>query len=265
MIARYRLLYGLLAIFLLPGRAQAQVTWSYDHMHMAAPDPQKAIEWYVNNLGGKPSDDEGNVVPMEKAAPVVFDGITFMFLKSDNAQPSSGSVIDAIGFSFSDVEKKADELQKAGAKISMQVREVPGLWRRGAVDDPWGTKIELVQDPDLIGFHHIGLRVPNPEESFKWFVSAFGGERGKLKDRIDGVKYGKIWLIVLQGVGTVPSQGHAIDHLGFRPTNLDAAAVDLKAKGVKFTMEPRVNASNGHHIAYVEAPGGVRIELVQHP
>jgi catechol 2,3-dioxygenase-like lactoylglutathione lyase family enzyme len=78
------------------------------------------------------------------------------------------------------------------------------------------------------------------------------------------VKYGRIWLTVGQGVGVVPSQGHAIDHLGFRPTNLDAAAVELKAKSVKFTMEPRVNASNGHHIAYVEDPTGVRIELVQH-
>jgi catechol 2,3-dioxygenase-like lactoylglutathione lyase family enzyme len=282
MIARSRLLYGLPAYGLLAlsvcfgqavfgqavfarAQGQKQNAWSYDHMHLAAPDPQQAMGWYVKNLGGKPSDDEGNVVPMEKASRVVFDGITFIFQKSATAQPSSGSVIDSIGFSFADVYAKQTELEAAGAKVTTPFREVPGLWRRGAVDDPWGTKIELVQDPDLLGFHHIGLRVADPEESLKWYVDAFGGERSKMKGRIDGVKYGRIWLTVASGIGVVPSQGHSIDHLGFRPTNLDAAAVELKAKGVKFTMEPRVNANNGHHIAYVEGPGGVRIELVQHP
>ena len=264
MIARRRSLYGLLALVLVSGRAQAQNKWSYDHMHLAAPDPQQAMNWYVKNLGGKPSDDEGNVVPMEKASRVVFDGITFIFQKSANVEPSSGSVIDDIGFSFADVDAKGRELEAAGAKNAIPIREVPGLWKRGALVDPWGTKIELVEDPGLLGFHHIGLRVPDPEESLKWYVNAFGGERGKMKDRFDGVKYGRIWLTVLQGVGVVPSQGHTIDHLGFRPTNLDAAAAELKAKGVKFTMEPRVNASNGHHIAFAEGPGGVRIELVQH-
>jgi catechol 2,3-dioxygenase-like lactoylglutathione lyase family enzyme len=149
-------------------------------------------------------------------------------------------------------------------KVTAPVGEVSGLWKRAAIEDPWGTKIELVQDPGSLGFHHLALRVPDPEESLKWYVTAFGGERGKMKSRIDGVKYGKIWLLLLKGDGVVPSQGHSIDHLGFRPTNLESAAVALKANGVKFTMEPRVNASNGHHIAYVEGPGGIRIELVQH-
>ena len=42
---------------------------------------------------------------------------------------------------------------------------------------------------------------------------------------------------------------------------LDAAAVDLKAKGVKFTMEPR--PFRNLKIAFIEGPDGVSIELVQ--
>jgi catechol 2,3-dioxygenase-like lactoylglutathione lyase family enzyme len=265
MTTRHGLMYGLLATLAFAGHAQAQNRWTYDHMHLAAPDPQKAIEWYVTNLGGKPSDDEGNVVPLEKASRVFFgDAITFLFIKTDKAQPSNGSVIDSIGFSFPDVDAKANEIAKAGGKIAIQPREVPGLWRRGAVDDPWGTEIELVQDPALLGFHHINLRVSDPAASMKFYASAFGGEAGKMKDRYPGVRFGKIWLTVFTGAGTAPSQGHAIDHLGFRPTDMDSAVVDLKAKGVKFTGEPRTNPSNGHKIAFVEGPDGVRIELVQH-
>jgi len=45
--------------------------------------------------------------------------------------------------------------------------------------------------------------------------------------------------------------------------NADAAA--LKSKGVKFTAEPAEKPNQlGHRTGYVEAPGGIRIELVEH-
>jgi predicted enzyme related to lactoylglutathione lyase len=259
-----RLAFGVMAVALVAGRAQAQIRWSYDHVHQAAPDPQQALTWYIEHLGGQPCDGEGRVVPMDKAERALFDGITFMFLKSADVRPSSGSVIDRVAFSFPDVATKAKELEAAGAKITSPVREIPGLGKRAVVDDPSGTKIELVQDPSMSGFHHITLRVPDPEESLTWYIKTFGGERGKMSGQVDGVRYGRIWLLAERAEGTVPSQGHAIDHLGFQTANLDTAAAQAKAQGVKFTMEPRVNPANGHHIAYVEGPAGVRIELVQH-
>jgi catechol 2,3-dioxygenase-like lactoylglutathione lyase family enzyme len=221
----------LVLAFGVSARAQTQETWAYDHVHLAAPDPEKTREWYIRHMGGKPSDDDGNVVPPDKAGRVAFDRITFIVQKAPTAQPSSGSVIDNIGFSFADLDAKMKELEAAGIKVDAPVREMPGLWKHAVIEDPWGVTIELVQDPGSLGFHHIALRVPDPEGSLKWYVDAFGGERIKMKGRIDAVKYGNIWLVVLKGDGVAPSQGHAIDHLGFRPTSLDAAAVGLKAKG----------------------------------
>ena len=34
----------------------------YDHVHMAAPDPAKAAEWYAKNVGGGPGDMPDRVV-----------------------------------------------------------------------------------------------------------------------------------------------------------------------------------------------------------
>jgi hypothetical protein len=69
----------------------------------------------------------------------------------------------------------------------------------------------------------------------------------------------------MQGQGTAPSQGRAIDHLGWGPLNMDGLAADLKTKGVAFTAAPQPKPNQfGHRTAYVEAPGGVRIELVEH-
>jgi len=43
------------------------------------------------------------------------------------------------------------------------------------------------------------------------------------------------------------------------------SAADLKGKSVTFTAEPQPKPNaNGHRTAYVEGPGGVRIELVEH-
>ncbi len=108
------------------------------------------------------------------------------------------------------------------------------------IEDPWGTRLELVQDPDALGLHHVELRVPDPEESFRWYVRAFGGDRTKYKG-IDAIRYrdlGVFYLVIVKDDAAAPSQGHAIDHLGFGPIDLDKVVTDLTAHGVTFTSNP---------------------------
>ena len=51
-----------------------------------------------------------------------------------------------------------------------------------------------------------------------------------------------------------------LDHFGFAVEDMDAAAEELKGKGVKFVVEP-LQVRPGLKIAYIEAPDKVRIEL----
>ncbi len=51
-----------------------------------------------------------------------------------------------------------------------------------------------------------------------------------------------------------------LDHFGFAVEDLDAAAEELRAKEVKFVVEP-MQVRPGLKIAYIEAPDKVRIEL----
>ena len=249
-----RLLAGmvLLLTFAAPIALRTE-TFPYDHMHLAVPDQAKAVDWYVTNLGAKHGDANDRVV---------FGRTIFAFLKSENAQPSTGSAIEHIGFSVADVDAKMKDLQAAGAKLVTPARDIPSLFKVGFVEDPWGVKMELVQDPETPGFHHIHLRVPDPESSLKWYVDTFGGDRAKLKGRIDAVRYSNpnVWLLAQKGDDAGPSQGHAIDHLGWAVANVDAKVADLAAKGTKPT-EPR--AVRHLRVAFVEGPGGVRIEMVQ--
>ena len=233
----------------------ATETLTYDHVHLGVPDPAKAVEWYAKYMGGQPGP-AGE--PNER---LLFGKIRFIFLKNDKPLPSAGSAIDHIGLSFADLAAKMKEFETAGIKIVMPIQEEPGLFKRAFIEDPWGTKIEVLQDPETLGFHHVHLRAPDPEAALKWYLNMFGGERRKLKGRVDAVKYGEVWVLAEKGDAT-PSEGHAIDHIGWRTTmDLGAKAAELKAKGVKFTTEPR--PVRDIHMSYVEGPAAVKIELLQ--
>lgn len=240
-------------------------TFPYDHIHMNVPDTAAAANWYEKNFGGRRIT--------EAPDRIMYGSTRLMFLKKTDPKPSTGSAIDNIGFSFADVDAKLKELEAAGVKIVTPVREAPGLFKFGFVEDPWGTRIELVQDPELLGLHHIHMRAPNPEDDFTWLLANLGGERTKLKGLVDAIKYSApgfsdMWIFVQKG-DAEPSEGHSIDHIGWRSTGPLAKTIDgLRAKGVTVTTEPRpLPLPNGPTInfSYIAGPAGAKIEIVERP
>ncbi len=228
-----------------------------DHIHLNVPDQAKAVEWYQKNLGGQ--------VMTEAPDRLMLGDTRLIFLRNANGQPSNGSALDHLGFSVADLDAKMKDLEAAGAKIVTPAREVTGLFKLGFVEDPWGTRIEVVQDPEKLGLHHVHLRAPDAAATLAWYKEKFGGESAKLKDRIDGLRYTGVWLLVQRGDAT-PSEGHAIDHIGWRTPDLNATTAELKGQSVKFTTEPRpLRLASGVTVnfAYLEGPAGAKIELVQ--
>src|ERR1700722_11611555 len=251
-----------LADFAVPLAAQ---TFPYDHIHLNVPDPAAAANWYEKYFGGRRIT--------EAPDRLMFGSTRFLFLKKADAKPSSGSAIDHVGFSFPDLDAKMKEFEAAGIKIVTPARDVPGLFKLGFVEDPWGTRIEVVQDAELLGLHHVHMRGPNPDEVFGWLLAKFGGQRTKLKGRIDAIKYSAagfsdMWILVQRGEAE-PSEGHAIDHIGWRSTGALAKTIDgLRAEGVTILTEPRpLTLPNGPTInfAYVAGPAGAKIEIVERP
>jgi catechol 2,3-dioxygenase-like lactoylglutathione lyase family enzyme len=228
----------------------------YHHLHLTATDAAEAAAWYVEHMGGD---------LVREGQGVDYDGVLLIFFVKEDFAGSSGSSVDHIGFSFGDLAAKMSSYKAAGIKILSEVRDVQGKFKFAFVEDPWGTKIEVMQDPNQIGLHHIHLMTSNPEATFDWYEAAFGGTRERLAGKHPGLRYGNVWLLVKdsQGAELAGTKGRAIDHLGWSFPDLDAAAVDLKAAGVKFTMEPR--PFRNLKIAFIEDPDGVSIELVQPP
>lgn len=226
---------------------------TFDHLHLIAADPARAVAWYQANFGAKLGDAPDRVV---------IGRTIFAFIKADNASPSAGSAVDHFGFSVPDVDAALTSLQAAGAKVVTPARDVPGLFKLAFIEDPFGIKIEILQDAETPGLHHIHLVAADPDASLAFYARHFGGERSKLKGRIDGLKYTNpnVWLLVQKGEGAAPSQGRAIDHVGWAVPDLAAKLASLAAAGAK-TTEPR--PVRHLSVGFTEGPGGVRIEMVQ--
>ena len=273
--------------------AQAQVIEPFDHLHLAVPDVEQARDWYIEHMGGNAGETPDAVAwgkwPVDHPLP-----IQLLFTLSDRARPSAGSTIDHIGVSFADLDATVARLRAGGVTIVSPVRELPGLGKQAVAQDPWGTRLVLVQDPDALGIHHVELRVADPDESLRWYSRVFGGERTRYKGLADAVVYrglGVFYLFAVKGEDAASSPGHAIDHLGFGPLDLDKVVKVLTADGVTFISNPnprlnpacRVVTADGlnngqgvhrlycedppqlaHRTVFLDAPGGVRIELVQH-
>ena len=67
-----------LFVMLIAASAAAQ---TYDHVHLSAPEPAKAVEWYRTHLGAQAGDLPDRVQ---------FGRTIFAFTQSANAQPSEG-------------------------------------------------------------------------------------------------------------------------------------------------------------------------------
>ena len=240
----------------LPAGARAA---DYHHVHLIATDAAEAKQWYMTHMG---CTDFG------RANACAVGDTQIIFFERESDGPSVGSGVDHIGFSFHDLAAKMASFEAAGVKILNPMREIDGLFKLAFVEDPWGTKIEVVEDHEWIGFHHIHLRSPDPESALAWYKNIFGGENDSLKGRIAGLRYGTVWLLVSrhQEGALEATQGRAIDHLGWQYPDLRAAAEEIKGKGVEFQMEPRPFTNplgQDMLISFVVGPDGVRIEIVQ--
>ena len=119
-------------------------------------------------------------------------------------------------------------------------------------------------------YDHIHLLSEEPIETARYFNEMFGARivestQSDGNPLVDLDLNGLEIFIARCSADTTPSAEHphqGLDHFGLRVENLDEAAAELKAKGVDFTSEPH-EIRPGVKIAFVVAPGNIRIELLE--
>jgi catechol 2,3-dioxygenase-like lactoylglutathione lyase family enzyme len=122
-----------------------------------------------------------------------------------------------------------------------------------------------------IFFDHVHLISEDPHGTASWYVEKLGGEIAR-----SGEVRGAPQIHVSFNCATIIVRGQrpgeqadkkgglewGADHFGFQVLeDFDGFCDGLQQKGVRFTLEP-TNFNPTTRIAFIEAPDGVRIELV---
>ncbi|MBT5483483.1 MAG: VOC family protein [Gammaproteobacteria bacterium] len=251
---------------LLPLSGQAG---SISHIQLAAPSPLQAVDWYTRFLGCEAIAGRDEAVNCH--------GMDIEFMARPILGTTQGTGVDHISFSFPDVAAKIDELEKIGVGgmgVRLQRfddgsawRDIEGFFKVGFIFDPWGTSIELVQDPEHEGFHHIHLSATNPADTLAWYESAFGGERGNVTASLEGLKFDETWLLVSvhDAVEPAPTEGRALDHIAFTDADLNALVTSLanQDKPLLESLSVPANARSQARRAFMTGPDNVRLALVE--
>jgi catechol 2,3-dioxygenase-like lactoylglutathione lyase family enzyme len=235
--------------------ALAQTTLPFDHIGLVASAPPKAAAWWIQHLGG------GAGVSAERVAYGTAQ-LIFAGGEAPGSPAAPGGVVDHIGISVASVDAKLNELTAAGAKTLEPPHQDPGLFKAALVEDPWGVRVEIVEDPSALGLHHIHVRAANPAKALKQYQQVLGGERGKLKNRADGLRYGTIWVLVggPKDFRGPASTSKAVDHLAWRVENVDAEAARVKALGLKVVGPQNIATVRN---SFVPGADGEKVELIQ--
>jgi catechol 2,3-dioxygenase-like lactoylglutathione lyase family enzyme len=246
--------------------AQTKTQLPFDHIHLNEPAAEASQWWEKNIPGGRRITEAPNRI--------MYGAVRLMFLSPRSSGGSDGSVIEHLGFSVADLDATMRGLAAIGTKVVEPVHAAPGLYKSALIESPWGTRVQLVEDRDLLGLHHVQLRSPDPSKAEQWLLDTFGGERTKIHGQLDAVKYAgvpgftTVYIVAAKGT-SVASQGRAIDHIGWRSMGTIAETkAMLEGKKVELTSQPSpLNLPNGPSINffYVAGPDGTRIELVERP
>src|SRR5207247_10264550 len=125
-----------------------------DHIHLGVPDPAQGVAWYRDHFAGE--------TMTEGPDRLMFGTTRVIFQRTEKPVASSGCVLDHLGFSVADLDATMKRFEAGGVKIVQPARDVAGLFKLAFIEDTWGTRIELLQDPQKLRLDHIHLPDPEP-------------------------------------------------------------------------------------------------------
>ena len=249
----------------------------YGHHHLNTTDMAAQKRFYVDTLGGKLAKIGTNNLEV-----IEFPNV-FLFFRPMQAPTGGtiGSTVNHIGFSVPDLKPVVAKLKANGfkmitsdsvaatVKITDDIAAASPTTNIAFALGPEDVKVELVEvktQQAPIQLHHVHFFGEKPAEMQAWYAKVFGAA-------VQPQGAGQVFVTAnLPGVTlsfspstapTVPTQGRALDHIGFEVKNLEAFTKKLEAEGIPLTVTYRKVDALGIAIAFIKDPWGTNIELTE--
>ena len=285
------------AVLALLPAALGQDAAHFHHLHLNSTDPKAAIEFYTARLESERRKFAGT------QDAVWAGGSWLLFTKVDAPPKSDiTSAIWHMGWGGGENMKETYQKQlDAGTRFRTPLTDISdqcdgkggnGRFLFAYIDAPDHALIELnTTAAGVTRFGHVHLLSADPIGAGEWYVKEFGlrprtstPPSRELRYRC-GRQTGPAVSLMMDDVNVIlypvgnakaafpeawqgredleSSQGHTIDHMGFRVADLDATLARLRQDGVKVTAEPRAVLAGKIKFAFIEGPDRIRIEVLE--
>jgi len=117
-------------------------SYTFDHIHLASPDPEKTADFYEKTFGAKKSiRDLGGG---RKAVAFDLNGTRFL-VRAKNEGEAEKPSLDHFGIRTDNLEKAVAELKAQDVEFTMEIRQIRPDMKISFLRTPDGVSIELQQ------------------------------------------------------------------------------------------------------------------------
>ena len=260
-------LVAIIALVLWQGSASAAETpiaeaVAFHNVHFRVTDADKAAAWYIAHLDAKPTEVRFRALLGEDL---------LVFFKDAAAGARAGGTLDHVGITVVDVDKKVKELQAAGARVAKVQGKKHGSIKSVVMEDPWGVRVELLQNSTPGVLHHVHLNVRDPQVALKQMEATFGGHAEYSGKRLQALRYGGVRIYADDVQKPLPDDAHR-NHsvmwcLALAVADIKAAHTALINAGIRVPVGPATTPIFGKSVGYVfvDVPGDIDVELLERP
>lgn len=272
-------------------QADAPQTFKFHHVHLNSVDAERAVDFYAKHFNAERALFGGR-----RAAVRVQDKwLLFDQVKEPPAWPVVSSLYH-IGWGAPDMKATYQRMLDVGVKFETPITDISEVIEAGSgrvffayVDGPDHALTEInTAGNDL--FQHVHFLSNDPVTTGQWYLKHFGATSNNpnpsrearehkglqiypyMGANLDGIQFW--WYPKKWGQGVFPkawegrtdfasSRGRVIDHIAFSVDGLERALARLEASGVKVLQRPQAAVDGLLRSAFVQAPDGVELELVE--
>jgi catechol 2,3-dioxygenase-like lactoylglutathione lyase family enzyme len=258
---------ALAVVLVVPAGAQLgdrnQLGIRMGHVHLFVRDIDAHKHFWTSIMGGKPVRNGA----MEL---IEFPDVYVILTAAKDPSPPAGGIVDHFGFIVKDMPAALARWKAAGVEI--EPTENPN---EVYVIAPDRVRVEVYGEPAVptpINMNHIHFYPADIPAIKAWYVKVFGANPGRRPCIACISQPRMIQAADLPGVNLsfsqsqtqrLPTQGRAIDHIGFDVEDLEAFVGMVKKRGTKLEGPVRQLPGTTVKSVFLTDPWGTRIEVTQ--
>ena len=257
--------FATFTMLLLASPTQAQLAApneagvTFGHVHLVVADLALHKQLWTDLL-------DGELIEKSGFSAVRVPGTLIFLTEGDPTGPSAGTAVNHFAFKVRDIDATLAKWRARGYDVDAEFMGGEGL-PQAFITMPNGARVELTGDPALpvsTAMHHVHFYSPQHGEHLAWYLDVLGGvarARGTIETTMD-VPGTNLSFTDSEGSVT-PTEGTAVDHVGFEVEDIQAFAAMLRSKGVEFQIEPFYVESLDLWVGFFVDPAGALIEVSQ--